>query len=167
MYCTNDFSFRYKEYDTEEGPWEPISGAASALMGSITGMMMGVADVPMNVFQSNKKTGSKTEGDNSSAGTAGSESSRTALGSQRSVEQQEISPEDIIATGKGVGRVVTSGIGSYMNFTLALAKGFHNAPKLYGDTTVRPHEKISGFSSGLRVAGKVCLSLDNQSSLTW
>jgi hypothetical protein len=36
----------------------------------------------------------------------------------------------------------------------ALSGGFHNAPKLYGDTTVRHAAPISGFQSGLKAAGK-------------
>lgn len=40
-----------------------------------------------------------------------------------------------------------------MDFTLSLAQGFHNAPKLYGDD-VRPTQKITGFGSGLKAAGK-------------
>ena len=52
-----------------------------------------------------------------------------------------------------------------MDFTLSLAKGFHNAPKLYGDSSVRPHDRITGFQSGLRAAGKVFdLSLDQELS---
>ena len=43
---------------------------------------------------------------------------------------------------------------SPMDFTLSLAQGFHNAPKLYGDTTVRKQEKITDLQSGLRAAGK-------------
>lgn len=41
-----------------------------------------------------------------------------------------------------------------MEFTLSLAKGFHNAPKLYGDDTVRKQEKITSFQSGLKAAGR-------------
>jgi len=41
-----------------------------------------------------------------------------------------------------------------MDFTLSLAKGFHNAPKLYGDETVRKSEKIVDLQSGLKAAGK-------------
>jgi len=37
-----------------------------------------------------------------------------------------------------------------MDFTLALAQGFHNAPRLYGDETVRTPVRISGFKSGMR-----------------
>ena len=44
-----------------------------------------------------------------------------------------------------------------MDFTLGLARGFHNAPKLYGDDTVRPQEKVTDFQSGLKAAGKVSL----------
>lgn len=41
-----------------------------------------------------------------------------------------------------------------MDFTLSLAQGFHNAPRLYGDNTVRPLERITGFHSGLKAAGR-------------
>ncbi|KAK3059854.1 hypothetical protein LTS18_009910 [Coniosporium uncinatum] len=37
-----------------------------------------------------------------------------------------------------------------MDITLALAQGFHNAPRLYGDETVRTPVRISGFKSGMR-----------------
>ena len=46
------------------------------------------------------------------------------------------------------------GLKSPMDFTLALARGFHNAPKLYGDDTVRNPDKVTGFKSGLKTAGK-------------
>lgn len=37
-----------------------------------------------------------------------------------------------------------------MDISLAIAQGFHNAPRLYGDDTVRRPVRISGFHSGLR-----------------
>lgn len=59
---------------------------------------------------------------------------------------------------KGIGRIVSAGMKSPMDFTLGIARGFHNAPKLYGDDTVRPQEKVTDFQSGLKAAGKViCL----------
>ncbi|KAF2746609.1 glycosyltransferase family 1 protein [Sporormia fimetaria CBS 119925] len=39
---------------------------------------------------------------------------------------------------------------SPLTFTLALAQGFHNAPRLYGDDTVRRPHRITGFHSGVR-----------------
>lgn len=41
-----------------------------------------------------------------------------------------------------------------MDLALAIAQGFHNAPRLYGDSTVRTPTRISGIQSGLRAAGK-------------
>ncbi|KAI9881599.1 MAG: hypothetical protein M1830_000163 [Pleopsidium flavum] len=41
-----------------------------------------------------------------------------------------------------------------MNLSLAIAQGFHNAPRLYGDDTVRRPIRISGFHSGLKAAGE-------------
>jgi hypothetical protein len=40
-----------------------------------------------------------------------------------------------------------------MDLTLAVAQGFHNAPRLYGDTTVRRPVRITGIRSGLKAAG--------------
>ncbi len=62
-----------------------------------------------------------------------------------------------VEAGQGVGRIVEAGLKSPMDFTLALARGFHNAPKLYGDKTVRSPETVTGFQSGLKAAGKVSL----------
>lgn len=41
-----------------------------------------------------------------------------------------------------------------MDLSLAIAQGFHNAPRLYGDSTVRTSHRISGIHSGLRAAGE-------------
>lgn len=49
-------------------------------------------------------------------------------------------------TGKALAKVP-------MDLSLAVAQGFHNAPRLYGDNTVRTPPRISGFHSGLRAAG--------------
>ena len=63
--------------------------------------------------------------------------------------------ESALRTGKGVGRIVGVGLKSPLDFTMSLARGFHNAPKLYGDESVRQTNKVTGIQSGLRVAGQV------------
>jgi len=40
-----------------------------------------------------------------------------------------------------------------MDLSLAVAQGFHNAPRLYGDSTVRRPTRITGIKSGLKAAG--------------
>ncbi|KAI1075366.1 glycosyltransferase family 1 protein [Whalleya microplaca] len=41
-----------------------------------------------------------------------------------------------------------------VDLSLALAQGFHNAPRLYGDETVRRPIRVTGIRSGLRAAGQ-------------
>ncbi|KAL7821888.1 UDP-Glycosyltransferase/glycogen phosphorylase [Trichoderma gracile] len=62
--------------------------------------------------------------------------------------------EAAVGTSRNVGRIVTTGVKSPMNFCLGLAKGFRNIPRLYNDDTVRTVEKVTDFNSGVRVAGK-------------
>jgi hypothetical protein len=69
-------------------------------------------------------------------------------------EKECVGAEAIIEAGKGVGHIVGMGVRTPMNFTLGLAKGFRNMPRLYNDDTVRPEEKVSDFRSGLKVAGR-------------
>lgn len=78
---------------------------------------------------------------------------RTLSGSQLG----HIPLDAAVGAGKSLGRIVGAGLKSPMDFTLSLARGFHNAPKLYGDESVRQGDKITGIQSGLKAAGKVRL----------
>ncbi|KAI1496357.1 hypothetical protein F5X99DRAFT_74373 [Biscogniauxia marginata] len=62
--------------------------------------------------------------------------------------------ERALGAGRSINNIVATGMKSPMNFCLGLARGFRNAPSLYNDDTVRPAEKVTSFSSGLKVAGK-------------
>lgn len=62
--------------------------------------------------------------------------------------------EAAVGAGKGVSRIVSTGMKTPMNFCLGLARGFRNAPRLYHDDTIRPPEKVTDFASGVRVASK-------------
>lgn len=68
----------------------------------------------------------------------------------------QISLEAAVGAGKSIKQIVGAGLKSPMDFTLSLARGFHNAPKLYGDESVRQADKVTGLQSGLKAAGKVC-----------
>lgn len=45
------------------------------------------------------------------------------------------------------------------DLSLSFAKGFHNAPKLYHDRTVKHVPAITGVQSGFKAAGSVCSSV--------
>ncbi|KAL8899916.1 MAG: hypothetical protein Q9207_005949 [Kuettlingeria erythrocarpa] len=253
-----DVRYRAREYDTEDGPWDPITGATSAIMGTVGSMMMGVADLPIEIlrilhikpsphspaesslppsprtstseisnvprkkplpvassaegqtsvvsssreslnsgstttdFQKSTSISSQSLDESTSAhsnepsanskqplaasgqapshrkslahafGGSRSRSSspdRSSLGpsGQRlSLDSQsgQISLDAAVGAGRGIGRIVGAGVKSPMDFTLNLARGFHNAPKLYGDESVRHPDKVTGIRSGLKAAGK-------------
>jgi hypothetical protein len=64
------------------------------------------------------------------------------------------SMESAVDTGKGLARIIGAGFKSPMDFSLNVAKGLHNVPKLYG-AEVRQVDKVTDFQSGLRTAAKV------------
>ncbi|TVY83568.1 Sterol 3-beta-glucosyltransferase UGT80B1, partial [Lachnellula suecica] len=247
--------YRPKEYETEDGPWDPISGGASALLGTIGSMTMGVADLPLEIFRHarNKKEANSARKETTSTKQSSSDdtpkttsrsqsqidvtanesvdstaplssraststlspktshesteriSSETAatsdtpltsisshergnslkqalrgtLSRSRSASRERVSKigrsisgasspsrqhkefdpstltlDNAVGAGKGIARIVGAGLKSPMDFTLGIARGFHNAPKLYGDDTVRPQAKVTDFQSGVKAATK-------------
>ncbi|MCJ1251613.1 hypothetical protein MMC30_008848 [Trapelia coarctata] len=61
-----------------------------------------------------------------------------------------------IAAETGAGLAKTGGalMKAPMDISVAIAQGFHNAPRLYGDKTVRRPTRITGIKSGLKAAGE-------------
>lgn len=61
---------RHKEWQTEVGPYEPFSGAAGALLGTMGSIMMGVGDFPREIFKVVRKAGdsSPQNGESSAVG---------------------------------------------------------------------------------------------------
>lgn len=64
--------------------------------------------------------------------------------------------DSAVDTGKGLARIVGAGFKSPMDFSLNVAKGFHNVPKLYGGE-VRKVENVTDLKSGLSTAAKVSI----------
>lgn len=67
---------------------------------------------------------------------------------------QKIDLDSIISAGNSAAKVFNIGFRVPADFTMAVAKGFHNAPLMYNDT-VRESPKVTGFKSGIKAAGKV------------
>ncbi|KAJ4991010.1 glycosyltransferase family 28 domain-containing protein [Stagonosporopsis vannaccii] len=251
---------RAREYQTDEGPWDPLSGAASALTGTATSIMMGVADMPIQTLKllnihpdaraASKKGKERAQGSEESSNTGESSrtgrptTSRTATGAVSMLSEDSTLPttqpsafgnelagtatspgapgspshrstfmaeafsasahksrspsrdrgrlllpdscgprrkssasnsgvpgsetgsssnftdnlknmqvDSAVDTGKGLARIVGAGFKSPMEFSLNVAKGFHNVPKLYGGE-VRKVDNVTDFKSGLTTAAK-------------
>jgi hypothetical protein len=118
---------------------------------------------------------SRSDSRNRSQGTQGRSNSTDRRPDSRSYSRQREVPvfdpsnltiDNAVGAAKGAQRIVAAGMKSPMDFTLGIARGFHNAPKLYGDDTVRPHEKVVDFQSGLKAAGKVFAPRGSDSCIT-
>ena len=60
-----------------------------------------------------------------------------------------------IGPAKVVGRFMEQLVRTPLDLTLTLSQGFHNLPRVYGDHTVRPPDKVDDLQSGVKMAGKV------------
>lgn len=63
---------RHKEWETDVGPYEPISGAAGALLGTVGSVMMGVGDFPKEIFTRHMRK--RADGEGSQTGESSSAS---------------------------------------------------------------------------------------------
>ena len=244
--------YRPREYETDDGPWDPVTGGASAIIGTMTTMMMGIADFPaetlkrLNIHPDSRRPtiGSEVSSSNgdgsirtgrsrpsrenslfsqSNSGTplpgistpmtvvtdtasgshlppspvvdspvgTGATSPRNSFMAQAMRAQTQVtrphsrgrspchhrrhrstshdgraeseagsgfSLETATHTGKGISRIVGAGLKSPMDFSMNVAKGFHNVPRLYGEE-VRKVDKVTDLQSGLKTAAKVRLSI--------
>jgi UDP:flavonoid glycosyltransferase YjiC (YdhE family) len=198
--------FRSQEYETDEGPWDPISGGAAACFRAFSGMAMGVAEFPSETLkplhipirsrqQSQKSVTAIAEqsqtslngpgslarvgslpslsGLSSTSSNIGSSFMSDVLDGQLNPKQDDAGRRRVrsrnesgsgkdpdmlrqtgVHTSKGLGRIAKSAVKIPMEISVGLTKGFHNFPKLWGDDTVRPQEKVSDFKSGVMAVGK-------------
>jgi hypothetical protein len=115
----------------DQGPSDPLSGALSAVAGTVGTVVQRVSDYPLllsRVLESKD-------------------------GHDRARETADFAKD----SEKGVSGLVGAGLKAPMDITHNMARGFHNLPKMYGDETVRPVEKVTDVQSGLQAAGKVSL----------
>ena len=116
--------------------WDPITGASSAgarLASDITTNTAGIFLDPVKVYLDKDKNG-------------GEGPSQLKLGGQAA-----------LASAKSIDHLAVGAFkGGMVDVPLAIAEGFRNAPKLWGQS-VKEQEEITGWKSGAAVAGKVCI----------
>lgn len=59
-----------------------------------------------------------------------------------------------VHVSKGAGRFVRAVVQGPVDISVNLTRGMHNIPKLWGDNTVRPQERVSDFRSGVKAVGR-------------
>lgn len=171
---------RHYEWNDFGGPGEPITGVWGSLMTSFSDAAAGVGGMPVEIGKSikkrekikekkrrlqkrdenkkimHKKAGTSSNGsehdtsnDQQNGGRPQPTRNDTTL-SKISEPSEELTEElgreaafGFRKTGHAIARFP-------MNITLAVTQGFHNAPHLYGDDTVRRPPRVTGFHSGTR-----------------
>ncbi|ROW12378.1 hypothetical protein VMCG_00093 [Cytospora schulzeri] len=96
----------------------------------------------------------ETNQDNVNHGNDGAQDDRTVDGGSLHALQTAVTADGGYANevAEGVGRSAAALASAPIDLSVALAQGFHNAPRLYGDDTVRRPTRVTGIRSGLRAA---------------
>ncbi|KAI4717975.1 UDP-Glycosyltransferase/glycogen phosphorylase [Aureobasidium sp. EXF-10727] len=160
-------SYQSKPITIEPVRWDAVSGGASASIKTImdiTGCVTGMITDPIKVYREEKQ-----RQDRASAADAEFESQQPAetnslapssasihtTASTRSRDKQpSAGSKAALAGAKSIGWLAPKVVkGMVVDIPLAMAEGFHTAPRFYGDE-VRDHGKVTGVGSGFAVAGK-------------
>ncbi|KAL2886654.1 Sterol 3-beta-glucosyltransferase UGT80A2 [Ceratocystis lukuohia] len=171
---------QHHEFRDFYGPGEPITGLISTIAEGVCKIFVSVVGVPVNLAKTahkNHKSQHRSEAKGDSDATANGEdpapfshshslqrtSTHTAAAIQENLKNEPMPEDPFLPPGVAPPkdeylRAVASGVGrsALILFLMplivgnAIAQGFHNAPLLYGDTTVRPQLRVTGIKSGLR-----------------
>lgn len=144
--------FRSCDYELNHGPWEPFSGGAFAVSSLFYNVLKGFGEIASDINRFSTAVGNSNEARRKAPIQYSTQSSKNGTGSRPVTRAKGPGAGSV----KGVARIVKATLRSPMAFTLALAQGAHNAPRLWGDKTVREQDRVTGLRSGLTVAGKVC-----------
>ncbi|PHH78163.1 hypothetical protein CDD82_3181 [Ophiocordyceps australis] len=147
---------RHNEWNDFEGPGEPVTGIVGSLADTVKDAAMGVGGMPYRLGKTAKKRMQSRLSKRHARKKSLNKDSATADGHNETDEP---------IAGPGASEYVTdvtASVGSTAwaiakapaSLALALAQGFHNAPRLYGDDTVRRPTRITGFRSGLVASGR-------------
>ncbi|EME46228.1 glycosyltransferase family 1 protein [Dothistroma septosporum NZE10] len=175
--------FRVYNWNDFDGPGEPITGTAGALTDSFTEIGGGVGMVPIRVAKHMKKRAEherkkaevqrrkdnreakKQERNAVDAGTETAQSAQRPANSRLETANtlsSKLSADPTTPLAMELARdfqegIKRSGVALLTmpnDLHMAIAQGFHNAPRLWGDATVRKPVRITGFKTGCKAAGK-------------
>ncbi|KAI0901577.1 glycosyltransferase family 1 protein [Annulohypoxylon nitens] len=156
---------RYKEFNDFEGPGEPITGIVASLVGTVGNVFAGIGSVPYRLAKAanrraerrrkkEKKVRQRQEAlVGRSAGFPFENASSSTATTPASGALEHSHEEYLNEIEEGAGRTGRALAHAPVDLFLSLAQGFHNAPRLYGDDTVRRPIRVTGIRSGLKAAG--------------
>ncbi|KAM5345427.1 hypothetical protein ACJ41O_011289 [Fusarium nematophilum] len=158
---------RHVEWNDFEGPGEPVTGVAGSIAGTVGEAFTGIVSVPYHWAKrtrTRRKKKSKKASDTNPKDKPtmkGTVAQNDPIDSDNPVDAASLRTETTCGDARGqyvddvtsgVERTAAAIAKAPVDLSMALAQGFHNAPRLYGDDTVRRPTRVTGFRSGLRAA---------------
>ncbi|EGY20852.1 UDP-glucose,sterol transferase [Verticillium dahliae VdLs.17] len=138
---------RVRCYDTDVTRWDPLTGGASSVLGTLMDMTMAFGGIFIDPFKEYKRRRTQPGAD----GTPGSRDGSAGAAA--------------MAAGKGLGKVYGSMTkGALLDMPLAFTEGLRNVPKLYG-AEPDDYGRVTDWKSGAVVGGKA-LGLGLYNSVT-
>ncbi|KAI8627340.1 glycosyltransferase family 1 protein [Xylariaceae sp. FL1651] len=170
---------RHKAWNDFEGPGEPVTGITGSVAGTVGDLLGGIGSLPYRIVKtSNRRAEQRRKKRNRDSKQKAHANGNQMLLSRSHSNAQRVSPssstpaEAVARTPGTPGTVplepahqeyfddIQEGVGKSgralarapLDLSLAVAQGFHNAPRLYGDDTVRQPIRVTGIRSGLKAA---------------
>ncbi|KAH0346394.1 glycosyltransferase family 1 protein, partial [Aureobasidium melanogenum] len=137
---------RTKEYSLRTHPWDPVSGGTKAIINLFYDTFKGFAEIGSDF------TRKPYFGQESVVGVGQySQADMKAVVDECGAIKPESSERQVfgVRTAKGFGRIFQAAARAPMKFTVAMAEGAHNAPRLWGDRSVRKPVKVTGIMPGI------------------
>jgi hypothetical protein len=139
----------HMDWNDFQGPGEPFTGGTAAIIYSAGSTIKGIASIPHRFHKMLKQN---NDNETPSDLPALPEKKHKKFPSNSHTLQALA-----LSTSRGVVRSLSTLCKSPLDISLAITLGFHNAPRLYGDTTVPPPPAlhlIHGYRSGLEAGFK-------------
>ncbi|KAI0379590.1 glycosyltransferase family 1 protein [Hypomontagnella monticulosa] len=167
---------RHKEWNDFEGPGEPISGILGSVIGTVGDLFSGIGSLPYRLAKTSNKRADQRKKRRTKQQRRAARIEHLGGVPCRGQRDENVGPDvDGIDTAsittpgtaplepaqevylneieQGMGKTGRALAHAPVDLSLALAQGFHNAPRLYGDETVRRPIRVTGMQSGLKAAG--------------
>ncbi|KAG6042970.1 hypothetical protein E4U17_001158 [Claviceps sp. LM77 group G4] len=140
---------RHTEWADFDGPGEPVTAVAESVKNTLRDICSGIGSAPYRLGKTAKRRiKHKMKSSKDKKKKKGAD--------EKDCQELTRQPSEVPGPGQ-YGRDLTSSVGKTVlaiatapaSIFVALAQGFHNAPRLYGDDTVRRPTRVSGVRSGL------------------
>ncbi|KAL8875030.1 MAG: hypothetical protein Q9198_006557, partial [Flavoplaca austrocitrina] len=161
--------YRPKEYFLDDGSTDPISAPIMAALGAAGTGIIGVMDLqkvtyraikgktdqpgPAETYSTEKEHSVIDASPDSDSMKGNSASEATSSSSSGPCDQS--GSQRFLNTASMAGRKTAgTGLKIFTDILVNTAQGFHNAPRLYNNRSVRQGDKVTDLQSGLKAAGK-------------